>query len=86
VIWFLTLAILLGGKNLARKTLVSSSHVVIHPDGKECSQALALSLSEKGNNHTRIASMETPLSFNMSHTSKKTERCKFEASKGVPSN
>ena len=42
--------------------------------------------SEKGNNCRQMASVETPLSFNVSHTSKKTERCKFGSSKGVPPN
>jgi len=40
---------LLGGKNLARKALINSPQVVMQPDGKECNQALALSLNEKGN-------------------------------------
>ena len=31
VIWFLKLVVLLGGKNLVRKALVRSSHVVIDP-------------------------------------------------------
>jgi len=69
-----------------RKALVSSSHEVIHPDGKECSQALALFLTEKGNNHNQMASMEAPLGFNVSHTSKNIERCRFRCSKGVPPN
>jgi len=56
----------------------------MHPDDKDCNQALALSLKEKGNRHRWIASVETPLSFNISHTSKKTERCIFGSSKGVP--
>ena len=33
-----------------------------------------------------MASMETPLSFNVSHTSKKIERCRFGPSKGVLQN
>jgi len=69
-----------------RKLLVSPSHVVIHPKGKECSQALALSLSEKKNNRSQNASVQTPLTFDVSHTSKKTERCRFRSSKGVPPN
>jgi len=86
VIWFLKLVILLDGKNLARKALVSSSHVLINPEGKECSHAHALSLSEKGNNHSQMASVETLLCFNVPHTSKKTERCMFGSSKVVPPN
>jgi len=57
--------------------------VVMHPDGKECNQALALSLNQIGNKRKRIASVETSLSFNVSRTSKKTERCRFGSSKGV---
>ena len=75
VIYFLKLAILLRGKNWARKAIVSASQVVMHPYGKECNQALTLSLNEKGNKRRQIASLETQLSFNVSHTSKKTERC-----------
>ena len=33
-----------------------------------------------------MALVETPLSFNVSHTSKKNKRCKFGSSKGVPPN
>jgi len=33
-----------------------------------------------------MASVDTPLSFNLSHTSKKTERRKFGSSNGVPPN
>jgi len=60
--------------------------MVIHPKGKECNQALALSLSKKGNDRSRMALVETLLSFNVSHTSKKTEMCKFGYSRGVPPN
>jgi len=60
--------------------------VVLHSDGKECSQALALFLNEKGNNCSQMALMETPLSFNVSHTSKKIKRCRFGSSKGVSLN
>jgi len=45
----------------------------MHPDTKECNQVLALSLNEKGNKRSRIASLETPFNFIVSHTSKKTE-------------
>jgi len=86
VIQFLKLTVLLGGKNLARIVLANSSQVVMHPDGKECNHALALSLKEKGNRHRRIASVETPLSFNVLHISKKIERYRFRSSKGVPPN
>jgi len=65
---------------------VSSSHVVMHPEGKECSHALALSFNEKGNNHNCITSIVTPLSFNVLHTSTNTERCKLGSSSGVPPN
>ena len=83
MIWFLKLVVLLSGKNLERNALVSSSHVVIHLEGKEWSHALALSLNEKGNRRNR-ASVDTPLIFNVSHTSKKTDRCKLGSSNGVP--
>jgi len=71
VIWFRKLAVLLGGKNLARKVFVSSSHVVIDPRGNECSHALTLSLSENGNRRRRMASVDAPLIFRMSYTSRK---------------
>lgn len=77
---------MLGGKNLAKKALVNSSHVVMHLDGKEYNQALALSLSENGNKCRQIASVETSFSFNVSHTSKNAEGCRFGSSKGVPPN
>jgi len=57
--------------------------MVIHPDGKERNQALALSLNEKENKRNRMALVENPLSFNVSHTSKKIEKCRFGSSKGV---
>ena len=82
MIWFHRLAVLLGGKSLARKIFVSLSHAVIHPGGNEWRHALALSLSEKGNTRRRMASVETLLSFNVSHTSKKTEMYKFWSSNG----
>jgi len=86
VIWFLKLDILLGRKNFAKKTLVSSSLLVMHPGGKEWSDAVTLSLSEKGNSRYRIASIETLLSFNVSHISNNTERYKLGHSNGVPPN
>ena len=58
----------------------------MHHGDKECSQALVVSLSEKGNDRSRMASVETPLSFNVLHNSKKTEKCKFRFSEGVPPN
>jgi len=33
-----------------------------------------------------MTSVETPLGFNVSHTSKKTERCKFGSSNRMPPN
>jgi len=69
-----------------RKNLINSSQVVIHPDGKEGNQALALYLNEKGNNRSQMASVDTLLSFNVSYTSKMTESCRFGSSKGVPPN
>jgi len=63
-----------------------SSHVVINPGSSECSHALALSLSENGNRHRRMASVEAPLIFRVSDTSKNTKRCKFGSSIGEPPN
>ena len=74
VIWLRKLAVLLGGKNLAMKAFVSSSHIEIDPDGKECSHALALSLSENGNRRNQIASVDAPLINFVSHTSKNIRR------------
>ena len=82
--WFLRLGVMFGGKNFARKTLMSSSHVMMHPGGKEWSHTLSLSLGTNGNNCNWMALMETPLSFNVSHTSKNTKKCKLESSNGVP--
>ena len=59
---------------------MSSSYVGIHAGSNERSQALALSLSKKGNTHKRMALVETPLSSKVLHTSKKIERCKFGSS------
>jgi len=77
---------LLGGKNFARKAFVSSSHVEIDPGGSECSHALALSLSENGNRHRRMASADASLIFSVSQTSKNTERCRLGSSIGEPLN
>jgi len=77
---------LLGGKNLARKAFVSSSHVEIDSGGKECSHALALSLNENGNRHRQMASLHAPFLFKVSHTSKNTERCRLGSSIGEPPN
>jgi len=59
-----------------RKALVNLSQVVTQPDGKEYNQALALSLNEKENKGRQITSLETPFNFSVSHTSKKTDRCR----------
>jgi len=77
---------LLVGKDLARKALVSSPQVAIDPRGKEWSHTLALSLIENRNKRRRIASVEAPLIFNVSHTSRKTRRCKLGSSINVPPN
>ena len=68
------------------KTLASSSQMVIDPKGREWSHALALSLSEKGNKGGKIALVEAPLIFNVSHTFIKFERCKLGSSIGEPPN
>jgi len=52
------LAVLLGGKNLERKALVSPSQVVMGPDEKEISHALALSLRDDENKCRWIASLD----------------------------
>jgi len=62
---------LIGGKNLARKTFVSSSLEAMDPGGKEWSHILALSLSKSENRRRWIASMEAPLIFNVSYTSRR---------------
>ena len=72
VIWFLRLVVLLDGKNLARKTFVSSSHIVIDSRGYECSHVLTLSLSENGNRHMWMASVRPRWSSR--HTPLKTPR------------
>ena len=86
VIWFLKLAVLLGGINLAMKAFVTSSHVEIDPGGSECSHALALSLNENRNRRRRITSVDAPLIFSVSQTSKNTERCRLGSSIGEPPN
>ena len=60
--------------------------MVIDPGGKKWSHALTLSLSENGNKRRQIASVETLLIFNVSHTSRKIERCKLGSSMGVSPN
>ncbi|MCI74321.1 hypothetical protein A2U01_0095585, partial [Trifolium medium] len=47
--WALSIAVLPGGKYLAKKTFFNSSHVVTELEGMDWSQALALSLNENGN-------------------------------------
>jgi len=77
---------LLGEKILARKTVVSLSQVVIDPEGEEWSHALAFSLTENENKCRRIALVEALLIFNVSHISRKTERCKLASPIGVSPN
>jgi len=84
VIWFLSWAVLLGGKYLARNAFFNSFHVVMEFDGRDCSQALALSLREKGNKRRRMASGSTPLHLSVSANCTNTERCKFGSSVGLP--
>ena len=38
MIWFLTLVVFVGRKNLARKALVNSSQVVMQPDSKDATK------------------------------------------------
>ena len=65
---------------------MSSSHVKMDPGGKERSHALALSFSENKNKCRQITSVEAPLFFNVSHTSRKTERCTLGSFIGEPPN
>ena len=83
--WFLKLAVLLGGKTLARKTLVSSFYVVIDPRGKEWSHVSPCP-EEKMGTRRHIAPLEASLIFKVSQTSKNTERHRLGSSKGVPPN
>jgi len=46
----------------------------------------ALSLRKNGNKQRRIVSMEAPLIFKVSDTSRNTYRCKLRSSMGVPPN
>ena len=75
VIRFLRTSILLGGKYLARNTLLRSSQVVIKLGGIESNQSRALSLREKGNNLSHIASSEAPLHFKVSANYIKVFKC-----------
>jgi len=86
VIWFLSCAVLLGGKYLARNAFLSSFHVEMELDGRDCSHALARSLREKGNKRMRMALGSTPLHLNVSANCTKIERCKFGSSVGFPEN
>ena len=58
----------------------------MYPNGQVRSHALTLSLKEKGNKRRWLASLEAPLIFMVSHTSKKIERYKLGSSMGVPPN
>ena len=59
----LSFAVLVCGKYLLRKALERTPQVVNELGSSFCSQLLALSFSEKGNMHSRMASMDTPLSL-----------------------
>jgi hypothetical protein len=69
------MAVLLGGKYLARNTLQRSSQVVIELSGREFNQDRALSLREKGNSLRQIASGEAPLVLNVSANWINTFKC-----------
>src|ERR1051325_8361037 len=79
----LSIAVLLGGKYLVKKTFFNSSQVVIEFEGRDWSQARALSLKEKGNRRNRIASGFTPFAFTVSAYCTNTNRCKFGSSVGL---
>ena len=79
MLWFLRLVVLLGGKNLARKALVTSSHVMMESSGSEWSHTCAWSLSENEKRRRWIAPMETPFNFSVSRTSKKIKKVKVRA-------
>jgi len=61
---------------------VSSSHVVIDPEGNE--RSLCPCLRENRNKRKQIASLEAPLIFKVPQTSGKI--CKLGSSMGVPPN
>ena len=65
-IWALSISVLLGGKYRAKKTFFNSFHVVTELDGRDWSQALALSLNENGKRRSLIASELTPFAFAVS--------------------
>ena len=56
------------------------------PRGNEWSHARASSHNEKWNRQTRMESVETLFSFNLFHTSKKTQRWRLGSSFGAPPN
>lgn len=60
-----------GGKYLVKNDLGSYSEIAIEALGKVCNHYLALNFNENGNTLNRKASLETPLSFNISHAFRK---------------
>src|SRR6266487_6129061 len=86
IIWALSLAVLLGGKYLARKTFFNSFHVVTELGCRDWSQALALSRNENGNKRSLIASGLIPLALTVSAYCKNVDKCRLGSSVGFPEN
>lgn len=86
LISLLSIVVLLDVKYLAKKTFFNSSHVVMELDGKDWSQALALSLKEKGKRRNYISSRLTPLTFTISAYCINIDRWRFGSSLGLPKN
>jgi len=79
----LSLAVLEGGKNQARKARLIWSHEVMEPTSREWNQVLALSLKEKGKRGSLTASW---FSFRVALSLKKVEISRFGSSVGDPEN
>lgn len=63
-------AILVGGKYIAKLIFVNSSYVVIVYGARELSHILAVSFRENGNNLRRMSSLVMPVYLNISQISK----------------
>ena len=80
-----SLAVLDGGKYLAKIFSTNPSQLVMDSLGKVWSQPFARSLSEKGNSLSLIASSITPLDLKVSQTSKKLAMWALGSSLDKPS-
>ena len=67
-----SLAILIGGKNLARNFWVRSSHILMEFAGSEERHVLALFVTENGDRYNRIPSSDTLFYWKVSQTSMKS--------------